>query len=130
MNKFTKRLLALGIALSIVVGVGSVSVFAKTSRASAMVNGATAIGESSISYSTASASTTYYSAGSMSVNSTYTCVNVNTLYVRNINKNSTAYVPVSVNFKAPAKYKSVAIKSNHRVSFQINNWSASTRAEY
>ena len=129
MNKFTKRLLALGLVLSIVTGIGSVSVFAKP-YTSGQIHGYVARGYSNISQYSANATTTYEKSGLLSVNSTYYYVNVKTLAANHVSKDRLATKSPTVTFSAPKNCRSIKISSSHRVEAYYSIWTAYTDAEY
>ena len=129
MNTFTKSILALGLALSILVGVGGTSVFA-SGRATGSINGYSATGVSSISYSSANAYTTFTGAGKKSVASTYVYVNNKTLAAGRMTKDCSTWHDAQVRFSAPSGCKSVIINSKHIVEVNYQRWSATTSRTY
>ena len=129
MNKFTKSILALGLALSIIVSVGGVSVFA-SGRATGSINGYSATGISSISYNSANASTTFTGAGKKSVTSTYVYVNNKTLAAGRLTKDCSTWHEAQVGFLAPSGCKSVIINSKHSVEVNYQRWAATTSITY
>ena len=81
MNKVGKRFLSACLALSVICGIGGISVFAASS-ASGSINGYDTSGVSSISYTGASAYTSFETNGDVSVRATYTYINYNTIHIR------------------------------------------------
>ena len=128
MNKFTKRLLALGLALSIVVGAGGVSVFAKTGSgpAQGFLNGHRIYCFSDIGTQTGRAKTTvFYNGGMTRVSSDYTYINNKTLRQTTINKQNRGIQSTEVGFLAPGGCRSVMIRSKHTVEFS-SKWTGTT----
>ncbi|MBD5539727.1 MAG: hypothetical protein HDR00_00750 [Lachnospiraceae bacterium] len=133
MNKITKRnlrklILALTLALTLTFGTG-ISVFADTTEEGA-INGYDIKASSSIKATSASASTTFGSTGSVVVSSTYSYVNTETLATGTSSKNNGYYSSCSVSFSAPSNCRSVKITSTHTVSAYGQTWTASTSATY
>ena len=128
MNKITKNILALGLALSIIVGVGGVSVFAaaKKNQKKSLVDGYYATAVSTISDTKASASTSYASSGAASVNSKYIYVKITTLEGGSMHRSTGNYGSATVNFTAPKNCRSVAVSSSHEVDTSKSVWRANT----
>ena len=128
MNKFTKRLLALGLALSISVGAGGVSVFAKTGSgpAQGFLNGHRIYCFSDIGPNSARAKTiVYYNGGMTRVSSDYTYINNKTLRQTTINKQNRGIQSTEVGVLAPGGCRSVMIRSKHTVEFS-SKWTGTT----
>ena len=125
MNKFTKSILALGLALSILIGVSGTSVFA-ASHYVTMINGYYATAVSNISSTNAAANTTFATKGRVSVESTYTYVNTQTLNAIKITKSSNTLGSSTVSFVAPSNCRSVSIYSKHRVDHYGKSWTVVT----
>ncbi|HCF14879.1 MAG TPA: hypothetical protein DER19_01975 [Eubacterium sp.] len=131
MNKITKsnfKKLVLVLTLTLVMTLGmSISVFA----AKGSVNGYITTGSSTITSTTATASTTYEKrTGSISVDSTYSYVNVYTLTTGTSTKSKGYYTSVKLDFSAPYNCHSVRIKSSHKVVAYGQTWTANTSATY
>ena len=129
MNKFTKSILALGLALSIIVSVGGVSVFA-ASQKRGNLNGYSTIAVSTIAKSSAYASTQFATNGKRSVTSTYVYVNTTTLAGGRSTKDFTSMREAKVSFVAPKGCRSVKISSSHYVEAFDKRWTANTSAVY
>lgn len=133
MNKITKgnlRKLILGFVLTLTLTFGmGISVFAATSATGA-INGYATKGSSSISKTSASASTSYGTNGSVIVSATYSYVNTDTLATGTSSKNNGGYRSCSVSFSAPSNCRSVKITSSHSVSAYSQKWTANTSATY
>ena len=129
MNKFTKSILALGLALSIIVGVGGVSVFAamKEDVKRGWINGYNASAVSTITETKASARTSYVGSGATTVYSQYTYVKLSTLENSKITRSYGNYGPSSVNFIAPKNCRSIAVVSSHEVHAGGSTWYANTK---
>ena len=127
--KKRKRIVALGLAISIVLGIGSVAVFAASS-ATGSINGYTTKGVSSIGQKSASAYTSYGTSGQVSVNSKYSYVNTDTLSTGIKSQNNGHYNYAQVNFTAPTNCHSVKIESSHTVSASNQTWTAKTSKVY
>ena len=127
MNKFTKSVLALGLALSILAGVGGVSVFAKSFE-KGQVNGVNCRGGSSIAATSASAYTSYDTNGTVTVSSTYKYVRISDLKGTTEKRTNGHYNYTSNNFSVSNSHRSVYISSNHKVSISGQSWSATTSA--
>lgn len=100
------------------------------STATGAVNGYTTRGTSTIKARSGGASTTYQSTGAVSVNSTYSYVNTNTLVTGKITKSKGYYKSCSVSFTAPNGCRSVKVSSSHNVSAAGQSWTASTSKIY
>lgn len=124
-TRIGKKISAFALALTIVLGMGSMSVFAASSATGA-VNGYTTRGTSTIKARSGGASTTYQSTGAVSVKSTYSYVNTNTLVADKITKSKGYYKSCSVSFTAPNGCRSVKVSSSHNVSAAGQSWTAST----
>ena len=132
MNKLTKKLLALGLALSIVVGVGSVSVFASSSSGPAQgfcdVHRIYCFSE--LGQKTARAKTTvFYNGGMTRISSDYTYMNNSTLKKTTVTKENRAIQTTGVSFTAPGNSRSVRIASTHKVEFN-SQWTGHTYVNY
>ena len=127
MNKFTKGILSLGLALSIIVG-GAATAFADSKSGS--INGYYTTGSSYVTYNSGSAGTSFGSNGSVAVNSTYSYVNVNTLATGSTSRNNGHYKYASVSFSAPKNCRSVKVSSSHSVTAYGQSWSTTTSAIY
>lgn len=125
MNKFTKGILSLGIALSILAGATGVTAFAANYQ-SATVAGYGVVCKSDIKYSTATAYTTYGNYASVSVESTYRYCNTSTGVSGRKSNGTGSNKSASLSFKAPSNNKSVSISSTHKVSAGGQYWSTNT----
>lgn len=131
MNKITKAnfkklVLVLTLILAMTLGM-SISVYA----AKGSVNGHITTGSSTITSTTATASTTYeIRTGSISVDSTYSYVNTYTLATGSSTKSKGYYTSVEINFSAPYNCRSVRIRSSHKVSAYGQTWTANSTAVY
>ena len=131
MNKITKAnfkklVLVLTLTLAMTLGM-SISVYAATGS----VNGHITTGSSTITSTTATASTTYeIRTGSISVDSTYSYVNTYTLATGSSTKSKGYYTSVEINFSAPYNCRSVRIRSSHKVSAYGQTWTANSTAVY
>lgn len=130
MNKFTKRLLALGLALSIVVGIGSVSVFADSGKVTGTLNGNRTVGTYSIERYGAKAGTSYAGNGSAIISSNYGYANLVTLNYRSMSKSARNNKSASVNFKAPQYCISIQMRNTHTVIASGKIWEKSYLATY
>jgi len=128
-TRIGKMISASALALTIVLGMGSMAVFAGN-PATGAVNGYTTRGTSTIKARSGGASTTYQSTGAVSVNSTYSYVNTNTLVTDKITKSKGYYKSCSVSFTAPNGCRSVKVSSSHNVSAAGQSWTASTSKIY
>lgn len=128
-TRIGKKISAFALALTIVLGIGSMSVFAGSSATGA-VNGYTTRGTSTIKATSGGASTTYQSTGAVSVKSTYSYVNTNTLVTDKITKSKGYYQSCSVSFTAPNGCRSVKVSSSHNVTAAGQSWTASTSKTY
>ncbi len=129
MNKVGKRFLSACLALSVICGIGGISVFAASS-ASGSINGYDTSGVSSIWYTGASAYTSFETNGDVSVRSTYTYINYNTLDEDDTYQSEGHYNYADVGFVAPSNCRSKKINSYHRVSAFSQTWTANTSATY
>ena len=129
MNKITKSILALGLALSILVGVGGTSVFAG-SRNVLKIKDYYAIAESRISEKSAWAKTSFESGGKVTVNSLYIYLNTKNLNSYTTRANRSGIESVSLRFNAPANCRSVRIVTNHRVEVYGTTWNSTTNISY
>ena len=129
MNKFTKSILALGLALSILVGVGGTSVFAG-SRLNLTIDGHPAIAESRVSQKKAWASTSYEHGGRVNVQSSYTYLDTKTMKAYNSSASRTSIKSATVNFNAPEGCQSVGINSCHRIEALNKTWTVTTSSKY
>lgn len=116
------------LAITLVLGMG-VSVVSANSASGKIGNYTT--GASSYVYRTsAKASTSFASTGSVTVNSNYSYVNTNTLTTGTISRNKGYYSSCSVSFTAPSNCHSVKINSSHCVSAYGQKWTTNTSAVY
>ena len=104
MNKLGKRILSLGLVLSIVCGIGSISVFAAPS-VSGSINGYTTKGVSSITYGGGSAYTSYGTNGEVTVTSTYHYINYINLNSDSSTKRKGHYNYVGCLFRQEKRYQ-------------------------
>ena len=126
MNKFTKRLLALGLALSIVAGAGGVSVLANTAQG--FINGYKIYCYSDITPNTAHSKTMVCANGGMArITSNYIYLNKNTLQKTKVTKQNRDIQSTEVYFTAPQNCSSVKVYSSHKVEFS-SVWSGTTSA--
>ena len=132
MNKFTKSILALGLALSILIGVSGTSVFAasRSDYRFGNISNKQVTCVSNINYSTASATTSFQASGKLDVASTYAYVNTNTLIARKTSKSRIASKNPTVSFCAPVNCKSVWIQSTHTVEAYNQVWKGTTYCVY
>lgn len=124
-TRICKMISASALALTIVLGIGSMAVFAGN-PATGAVNGYTTKGISTIKATSGGAATTYQSTGAISVKSTYSYVNTNTLVTGKITKSKGYYKSCSISFTAPNGCRSVKVSSSHNVSAAGQSWTAST----
>ena len=115
------------LSLALIFGARGVDAYAADSATGA-INGYYTIGSSSISSTTASASTMFGSVGSVSVASTYSYVNTSTLIVGTKSSSKGYYNTCTVEFTAPAGCRSIKISSSHNISAYGQTWSAYTTA--
>ena len=127
MNKFTKGILSLGLALSILVG-GAATAFAGSK--SGQVNGHNTTGSSSITSNSGSAGTSLSGSGTVVVTSTYSYVNINSLTTGSTSRTKGHYNYASVSFSAPKNSRSVKVLSSHHVSAYDQDWGTNTSAVY
>ena len=130
MNKFTNRLLALGLALSIVAGAGGISVFAESGKVTGTLNGYRTTGTYSIDRYGAKAGTSYASNGSAIISSNFYYVNLITLQGRSTTKSARNKKSASVSFKAPKNCYSIQIRNTHTVIASGKIWEKSYLATY
>lgn len=130
MKKFGKRILALGVALSIICSIGCASFAASSIKPT--VNGIKGSASSTMAKSgeSASASTTYNASGAVSVKSTYTSVHIATRKVKTQNKTKGNYGSVSVSFTKPLNHVSKRISSEHSISVGNQKWTGKTSDSY
>lgn len=129
MNKLGKRILSLGLVLSIVCGIGSISVFAASS-VSGSINGYTTKGVSSITYSGGSAYTSYGTNGEVTVTSTYHYINYINLNSGSSTKRKGHTNYAQVDFSAPSNCRSNYISSSHKVATSSQTWTGITSKTY
>ena len=130
MNKITKRLLALGLALSISVGAGGVSSFAGSNKYTGTLNGYKTLATYSIDKYGAKASTAYGGNGSAEVISNYSYVNMITLYSRSVTKRARNKKSATVNFSAPNQCYSIQMYNTHSVVSSGKSWEKTYLATY
>lgn len=136
MNKIIKGnlkkiILAFALALTLTFGMGiSVLAATTTDTARGAIKDYATKGSSSIYSTSASASTLFGSTGTITVLSTYSYVNTNTLVTGTSSKNNGYYSSCSVSFSAPSNCRSVKITSSHRVAAYGQTWTANTSAIY
>ena len=128
MNKFTKGILSLGIALSILAGATGVTAFAasKTDKKSGSIGSNYTSGSSTIDDRTASAYTSFGNNGTVSVNSTYDYVRLSDVKGFTSTRSNGHYHSTSVSFSVGENYRSVKIKSDHYVAGSGQTWTAKT----
>jgi len=127
MNKFTKGILSLGLALSILAGAAGTAL-ADTKTGSLGGRGTSAT--STISKYSAYVSTSYTGSGVVSYSTTYKYVNSD-LGTGKITRGYGNYASnVSTTIKAPSGYKSVRVDSKHDVVASGQSWHAETAADY
>ena len=127
MNKFTKGILSLGLALSILAGAAGTAL-ADTKDGS--LGGSKTYAASTISKYSAYVSTSFTGSGVVSYSTTYKYVNSN-LGTGKINRGYGNYATnVSTTISAPTGYKSVRVDSKHDVVTSGQSWHASTSADY
>lgn len=128
MNKFTKGILSLGLALSILVGAAGTAL-ADTKEGSLGGNKTTAT--STINKKNAYVSTTFNGSGVVSYSSEYKYVRSSDLDTGIINRGYGNYsTSVSTKIYAPDGYKSVYVKSSHKAVTNGQSWKAETSADY
>ena len=128
MNKFTKGILSLGLALSILAGAAGTAL-ADTKTGS--LGGSNTRGTSTISKYSAYVSTSFTGSGTVSYSTTYKYVNSSNLSTGKITRGDGKYgSSVSTTIPAPAGYKSVCVNSSHNVSASGQSWKAYTSADY
>ena len=125
--RMKKMISASILSLALIFGARGVDAYA-ADYATGAINGYCTIGSSSISSTTASASTFFGSEGSVSVVSTYSYVNTSTLKVGTKSSSKGYYNTCTVDFIAPAGCRSIRISSSHKVSAYGQTWSAYTTA--
>ncbi len=131
MNKVGKRILALCLALSVICGIGSISVFADDyDSETGAISGYSTKGYSYIGQTSAYAYTSFGGNGQVTVSSTYGYVNVYTLATDSESRNDGDHSYAQVNFTAPRNCHSVYIDSDHQVVAYGQTWSTSTYATY
>ena len=128
MNKFTKSILALGLALSIIVGVGGTSVFAASRKCEthAFINDCYITAVSNLSETSAGANTSASIRANVSVTSTYIYMNVSDLSTHSITKRSTNSKSATVTFSSTKNCRSISIRSTHTAQAYSQYWSATT----
>ena len=128
MKKAGKRILAAGVTLGIICGIGGAA-FA-SDRVSTKINNCTATGRSTISNNEASAYTTYNGSGAASVTAKYETKHVGTNVRKTQNRTKATYGTASVSFKTPSGHLSEWISSTHTVNVSNQKWSGNTYAEF
>ena len=127
MNKFTKGILSLGLALSILAGAAGTAL-ADTRTGS--LGGSRTYARSTISKYSASVSTSFTGSGTVSYSTTYKYVD-SSLRTGKISRSNGKYgSSVSTTINAPSGYKSVIVKSSHDVVSAGQRWYATTSADY
>lgn len=130
MKKFGKRILALGVALSIICSIGCASFAASSIKPT--VNGIKGSASSTMAKDgeSASASTTYNASGAVSVKSTYTSLHISSRKPRTLTRTKGNYGTASVNFTKPTNYVSQRISSEHSISVSNQRWTGNTSDSY
>jgi hypothetical protein len=127
MNKFTKGILSLGLALSILAGAAGTAL-ADTKTGS--LGGNKTTGTSTISKYSASVSTSFNGSGTVSYSTTYKYVNSDLGTGKIKRGNGTYGSSVSTKINAPSGYKSVRVDSVHDVVTSGQSWHATTYGDY
>lgn len=128
MNQFTKGILSLGIALSILAGAAGTAL-ADTKTGS--LGGSNTYATSTISKYSAYVSTSFTGSGTVSYSTTYKYVKSSNLSTGSMSRSNGGYTSsVSKTLNAPAGYKSVCVNSSHNVSASGQSWKATTNADY
>ncbi|MEE3392309.1 MAG: hypothetical protein VZR23_01315 [Lachnospiraceae bacterium] len=129
MNSIKNKILISIFSLCLLIGFGGTAAYA-ASTAKGGVNGSYTHASSTISKFKAQAFTSYDSRGSVSVSSTYSYINIDTLTVRDMKGQAGHYDSAQVSFDAPNNCHSVRIVSSHSVSAYNQTWTARTSAVY
>ena len=125
MKKAGKRILALGVTLGIICGIGGTAFAAE--KLTVTINGSKATCLSTINASdTASAYTTYNGNGAVSVKATYTTKNLPTGEVHKTTRTKATYGTASVTINKPKGDISKRIESEHSVSVSNQTWKGKT----
>ena len=126
--KFGKIIIAFMFAVTLTFSMG-ITVFAATSAQGAIGKYAT-YGSSTITRTTAKATTSFASTGTVTVSATYSYINTSSLVPGSSTKNNGNNSNCSVEFSAPANCSSVRIDSSHSVAAYGQTWTAKTSAVY
>lgn len=129
MKSFKKTILALGLTLCIIAGVGSAS-FAAYST-STYINGAHAFANSFCYPYEGRSSTLYFGTGLVTLNTVYTYVNYKTLATSSMSRSDGANRrEVSFRFIAPSNCRSLHISSSHLVYTGGQTWNVTTSHDW
>ena len=125
MKKAGKRILAAGVTLGIICGIGGTAFAAE--KLTVTINGSKATCLSAINDSdTASAYTTYNGSGAVSVKATYTTKNLPNNEVHKTTRTKGNYGTASVTINKPKGDISKRIESEHSVSVSNQTWKGKT----
>ena len=118
MKSFKKSILALGLALGVLAGMGGAAVNAAPTQYGSLA-GVSVVGKSDITYNKGTAYTTCGGyGGSVSVSSTY--------YYCKTSDGTSAHKGAGVSFSAPTGWTSISISSSHKFYYSGQLWSTST----
>lgn len=131
MKKAGKRILAAGVTLGIICGIGGAAFAANIPEKinNVKVNGysVSCLSKLSSDERTASASTTYNGSGAVSVSSTFKSIYIPTRKVTTQKRTKGNYGTASVSFNRPANDLAKRIESDHSVSASNQTWKGKTR---
>ena len=126
MKSFKKSILALGLALGVLAGMGGAAVNAAQTQYGSLA-GVSVIGNSDITYSKGTAYTTCGGyGGSVSVSSTYYYCNTRNGSSGHRSNGAGDSRSAGVGFSAPTNCKSVSISGSHKFYYSGQTWSATS----
>jgi len=129
MKSFKKSILALGLALGVMAGMGGAAVYAANipQTQTGALAGVSVMGNSNITYSKGTAYTTCGGyGGSVSVTSKYIYCNTSTGAPTTLRNGAGDSRSAGVGFSAPNGSKSLSISSSHNFYYSGQSWSANT----
>ena len=126
MKSFKKSILALGLALGVLAGMGGAAVNADQTQYGSLA-GVSVVGNSNITYSKGTAYTTCGGyGGSVSVSSTYYYCKTSDGTSAHKGNGAGDSRSAGVSFSAPGGGKSISISSSHKFYYSGQLWSTST----
>ena len=126
MKSFKKSILALGLALGVLAGMGGAAVNAAQTQTGSLA-GVSVMGKSDITYNKGTAYTTCGGyGGSVSVSSTYYYCKTSDGTSAHKGNGAGDSRSAGVSFSAPTTCKSISISSSHKFYYSGQLWSTST----